>query len=131
MLGQLNPYKKTNRNFKFELMNKNFFLKNTICRYTRQILKLVQYILGIYNIKLYGGSEMTKRTLVPEAAGKLQRFKMEVAEDMALDNIESRKVDMGDVPSNIVNKIKNSGNVGGEMVKRMVEAAEKNMVDNK
>ena len=73
---------------------------------------------------------MTKRTLVPEAAGKLEKFKMEVAQDMAIDNIESRNAYIGDVPSGIVNKIKNSGNVGGEMVKRMVEAAEKNMVNN-
>lgn len=72
---------------------------------------------------------MTKRTLVPEAMGKLEKFKMEVAQDMGLDNIESKNVYMGDVPSNAVNKIKNSGNVGGEMVKRMIEAAEKNMVD--
>ncbi len=72
---------------------------------------------------------MTRRTLVPGAAGKLEKFKMEVAEDMALDNIASRNVDMGDVPSNEVNRIRNSGNVGGEMVRRMVEAAEKNMVN--
>jgi len=74
---------------------------------------------------------MTRRTLVPEAAGKLEKFKIEVAQDMAIDNIASRNVYMGDVPSNTVNKIKNSGNVGGEMVKRMVEAAEKNMINNK
>ncbi|MCB2294441.1 alpha/beta-type small acid-soluble spore protein [Clostridium algoriphilum] len=73
---------------------------------------------------------MSRRTLVPEAMGKLEKFKMEVASDMSLDNVESNNVYMGDVPSNIVNKIKNSGNVGGEMVRRMVEAAEKNMVDN-
>ncbi|GCD10934.1 alpha/beta-type small acid-soluble spore protein [Clostridium tagluense] len=73
---------------------------------------------------------MTKRTLVPEAMGKLEKFKMEVAEDMGLGDIENKSVYMGDVPSGIVNKIKNSGNVGGEMVRRMVEAAEKNMVDN-
>ena len=73
---------------------------------------------------------MARRTLVPGAAGKLEKFKMEVAEDMGLDNVANRNVDMGDVPGNIVNKIKNSGNVGGEMVRRMVEAAEKNMVDN-
>lgn len=72
---------------------------------------------------------MSRRTLVPEAMGKLEKFKMEVANDMGLDNIESRNAYMGDVPSNVVNKIKNSGNVGGEMVRRMVEAAEKNMVD--
>jgi small acid-soluble spore protein D (minor alpha/beta-type SASP) len=73
---------------------------------------------------------MTKRALVPQAEGKLERFKMEVAEDMALDNIASKSVSMGDVPSNTVNKIKNSGNIGGEMVRRMVESAEKNMIDN-
>ncbi|MFT5873200.1 MAG: small acid-soluble spore protein D (minor alpha/beta-type SASP) [Clostridium sp.] len=73
---------------------------------------------------------MTKRTLVPEAAGKLEKFKMEVAEDMALENFQSKNVYMGDVTSNAVSKIRNSGNVGGEMVKRMVAAAEKNMVDN-
>ena len=72
---------------------------------------------------------MSKRTLVPESLAKMERFKMEVAEDMGLNNIESKNVYMGDVPSNSVNKIKNSGNVGGEMVKRMIEAAEKNMVD--
>jgi len=74
---------------------------------------------------------MARRTLVPEAAGKLEKFKIEVAQDMAIDSIASRNVYMGDVPSNTVNRIKNSGNVGGEMVKRMVEAAEKNMVNNK
>ncbi|MBZ9687036.1 alpha/beta-type small acid-soluble spore protein [Clostridium estertheticum] len=74
---------------------------------------------------------MTKRILVPGSVGKLEKFKMEVAEDMGLGDIESKNAYMGDVPSGVVNKIKNSGNVGGEMVRRMVEAAEKNMVDNK
>ena len=73
---------------------------------------------------------MSKRTLVPEAMGKLEKFKMEVAEDMGLSNVESKNVYMGDIPSQTVSKIKNSGNIGGEMVRRMVEAAEKNMVDN-
>jgi small acid-soluble spore protein D (minor alpha/beta-type SASP) len=72
---------------------------------------------------------MTRRPLVPYTEGKLEKFKMEVTEDMAFDNIASTGVNMGDVPSGMVNKIKNSGNVGGEMVRRMVEAAEKNMVD--
>ncbi|MBK5242895.1 alpha/beta-type small acid-soluble spore protein [Clostridium sp.] len=73
---------------------------------------------------------MTRRPLVPYTEGKLEKFKMEVTEDMAFDNIAGNNVNMGDVPSNMVNKIKNSGNVGGEMVRRMVEAAEKNMVDD-
>lgn len=73
---------------------------------------------------------MSKRTLVPEAMGKLEKFKMEVAEDMGLNNVQNKNVNMADMPSQTVNKIKNSGNIGGEMVRRMVEAAEKNMVDN-
>ncbi|MCJ7689334.1 MAG: alpha/beta-type small acid-soluble spore protein [Clostridiaceae bacterium] len=73
---------------------------------------------------------MTRRPLVPYTEGKLEKFKMEVTEDMALDNIASKNEYMGDVPSNMVNKIKNSGNVGGEMVRRMVASAEKNMVDD-
>jgi small acid-soluble spore protein D (minor alpha/beta-type SASP) len=75
---------------------------------------------------------LSKRTLVPSAEGKLDRFKMEVAEDMGIDSFfDGKSPYMGDVPSNAVNKIKNSGNVGGEMVKRMIEAAERNMVDHK
>jgi small acid-soluble spore protein D (minor alpha/beta-type SASP) len=73
---------------------------------------------------------MTKRPLIPAAKENLEKFKMEVAEDMGLDNIESKYIYMGNVPSNIVNKIKNSGNIGGEMVKRMIEASEKNMIDH-
>jgi len=73
---------------------------------------------------------MTRRALVPGASGKLEKFKMEVAQDMAVENISSRNISMGDVPSNEVNRIRNSGNIGGEMVRRMVEAAEKNMINN-
>ena len=72
---------------------------------------------------------MSRRVLVPEAMSKLEKFKMEVANDMSLENIDNKNVYMGDVPSNLVNQMRNSGNVGGEMVRRMVEAAEKNMVD--
>lgn len=70
---------------------------------------------------------MTKRPLIPAAAGELEKFKIEVAKDMALENIESKNQYMGDVPSGVVSKIKNSGNVGGEMVKRMVETFEKDI----
>jgi small acid-soluble spore protein D (minor alpha/beta-type SASP) len=73
---------------------------------------------------------MAIRILVPGSVGKLEKFKMEVAEDMGLFNNESKNAYTGEVPSGNVNNIKNSGNVGGEMVRRMVEAAEKNMVDN-
>lgn len=74
---------------------------------------------------------MSKRPLIPGAEGKLEKFKMEVAKDMSVENNMKKHENMGDVPSSMVNKIKNSGNVGGEMVKRMVEAAEKDMVKHK
>jgi len=73
---------------------------------------------------------MSKRPLVPKAEAGLEKFKMEVARDMSIENkIQNR--DMGDIPSSVASKMKNSGNVGGEMVKRMVEAAEKNMAGDK
>lgn len=65
---------------------------------------------------------MSKKPLVPSAEGKLDKFKVEVAKDMALENVMNRKQFGND---------KNSGNVGGEMVKRMVKAAEENMTGGK
>ncbi len=65
---------------------------------------------------------MSKKPLIPSSEGKLDKFKIEVAKDMAVENVMNKKQFGVD---------KNSGNVGGEMVKRMVKAAEKNMVDNK
>jgi len=72
---------------------------------------------------------MTKRPLVPSAAGELEKFKTEVATDMALENIETKNQYMGNVPNSMTSKITNSGNVGGEMVKRMVASFEKNIAD--
>ncbi len=71
---------------------------------------------------------MSNKPLVPTAEAGLDRFKMEVARDMSMENKLTAQVDMADMPSAAINKIKNSGNVGGEMVRRMVEAAEKNMI---
>ncbi|NMM63976.1 small, acid-soluble spore protein, alpha/beta type [Clostridium sp. P21] len=65
---------------------------------------------------------MSKKPLIPSAEGKLDKFKVEVAKDMALENVMSRKQFGSD---------KNSGNVGGGMVKRMVKAAEENMKGSK
>lgn len=69
---------------------------------------------------------MSKKPLVPKAEAGLEKFKMEVAHDMSIEN-KLKKQDLGNLPNSIVSKITNSGNIGGEMVKRMVEAAEKNM----
>lgn len=73
---------------------------------------------------------MSKRPLVPRAEAGLEKFKMEVAQDMSLEN-KLNKQNLGNLPNSVVSKITNSGNIGGEMVKRMVEAAEKNMAEKK
>lgn len=57
------------------------------------------------------------KTLVPTAKQGLQNFKNEVASELGVPFKEYN----GDLTS------KQCGSVGGEMVKRMVEAYEKNM----
>lgn len=47
---------------------------------------------------------MTKRTLLPQAEGKFERFKMEVASDTGLDNIDHTNEHIGDIPSSTVEK---------------------------
>lgn len=61
---------------------------------------------------------------------KLDNLKQEVVKDLHVEDTLNQNIYMGDIPSNMVNKIKNSGNVGGEMVKRMIETAEKNLAQN-
>jgi len=59
------------------------------------------------------------RTLIPEAKNGLNRFKMEVANEIGLRNYD--QIDKGDLPS------RENGRVGGEMVRRMVETYERNL----
>ena len=66
---------------------------------------------------------MTKRPLVPEKEGELDKFKMEVAHELNL----ARDLDS----DSIGKKIGTAGNVGGEMVKRMIEEGEKKLIDKK
>ena len=56
------------------------------------------------------------RTLIPEAKYGLDKFKLEVASDIGIDNYDN--IDKGDLTS------RQNGSVGGEMVKRMVEEYE-------
>lgn len=72
-----------------------------------------------------------RRNLVPEASAGLNRFKMEVAQEMGLDAFENRNISMADTPTNVVGRMKNAGNVGGEMVKRMVASFEQQLIDKK
>lgn len=56
------------------------------------------------------------RTLVPAARHGLDRFKVEVASELGINNYES--IDKGNLTS------RENGSVGGEMVKRMIESYE-------
>jgi len=58
------------------------------------------------------------RVLVPEAKAGLNRFKMEAAREVGVNLTEGYN---GDLTS------RENGSVGGQMVKKMVEAYEKNL----
>lgn len=66
------------------------------------------------------------RILVPSAKGKLDEFKMEVARDMA---IEYKNFQDNSSHKSVGEKIATSGNIGGEMVKRMIAEQEKKLID--
>lgn len=74
---------------------------------------------------------MSRRPVVPEAESKLDKFKTEVAKDMGLEEQTTEHEYMGDIPSKIVGKMANAGNVGGEMVKRMIASVEQQMINKK
>ncbi len=58
------------------------------------------------------------KTMVPENKAALDRFKMEAASEVGVNLKEGYN---GDLTS------KQAGSVGGQMVKKMIESAEKNM----
>jgi len=58
------------------------------------------------------------RVLVPEAKAGLDRFKMEAAQEVGVNLKEGYN---GDLTS------REAGSIGGQMVKKMVEAYEKNL----
>jgi hypothetical protein len=60
------------------------------------------------------------RALVPEAQAGLDQFKYEIASEIGLANYAT--IDKGNLTS------RENGYVGGLMVKRMVEAYERNLV---
>ena len=61
---------------------------------------------------------MAKKTMFPEAKTALERFKMEAAGEVGVNLKDGYN---GDLTS------KQAGSVGGQMVKKMIEHAEKNM----
>ena len=58
------------------------------------------------------------KTMVPEAKAALDKFKMEAASEVGVNLKDGYN---GDLTS------KQAGSVGGQMVKKMIESAEKNM----
>ncbi len=65
-------------------------------------------------------SKSNNRNAVPQAKGALDRFKYEVASELGVPLKEGYN---GDLTS------KQNGSVGGYMVKKMIEAQEKQMAD--
>lgn len=63
-------------------------------------------------------SNRNNRVLVPQAKAGLDKFKMEAAREVGVSLKEGYN---GDLTS------RENGSVGGQMVKRMVEAYEKNL----
>lgn len=61
---------------------------------------------------------MANKSLVPEAKEGLNRFKMEAANEVGVNLKQGYN---GDLTS------REAGSIGGEMVKRMIAYAEKNM----
>ena len=58
------------------------------------------------------------KTMVPEAKAALDKFKMEAASEVGVNLKQGYN---GDLTS------KQAGSVGGQMVKKMIETAERNM----
>ena len=60
----------------------------------------------------------SSKTLVPEAKASLEKFKYEVASEVGVNLKDGYN---GDLTS------KDAGKIGGQMVKKMIEQAERNM----
>lgn len=59
------------------------------------------------------------RIVVPEARQALDQLKLEIANELGINNYQN--IDKGDLPSRV------NGYVGGYMVKRLVESAQNQM----
>ncbi len=61
------------------------------------------------------------RIVVPEARQALDQLKLEIANELGIDNYNN--IDKGNLPSRV------NGYVGGYMVKRLVETAQNQMAN--
>lgn len=62
-----------------------------------------------------------KKILVPEARQALEQLKLEIANELGVNNYNS--IDKGELPSRV------NGYVGGYMVKKLVETAQNQMAN--
>ena len=78
---------------------------------------------------------MSNKPVVPEAKEKLNKFKMEVAHELNMENQTkeySKNIEYkGNMPSKVAGKMAGAGNLGGQMVKEMIASIEKKMVNKK
>lgn len=73
---------------------------------------------------------MSNRPAVPEAKIALNQFKMEIAHELGIEDQTAEHGYLGDITAKQAGEMGNTrgGNIGGEMVRRMIELAEKNMI---
>lgn len=73
---------------------------------------------------------MSNRPVVPEAQIALQQFKMEIANELGIEDQIVEHGYLGNISAKEAGEMggKRGGNIGGEMVKRMIEQAERNMI---
>ena len=74
------------------------------------------FIMDLINVR--GEITMARKTLVPQAKAGLEKFKMEAAAEVGVNLSNGYN---GDLTS------KQSGSIGGQMVKKMIEAYENGM----
>ncbi|WP_105615739.1 alpha/beta-type small acid-soluble spore protein [Vallitalea okinawensis] len=69
---------------------------------------------------------MSKRPLIPNAEGALAKFKMEIANELGIANTQEMS-NITDEPQHVNQQVQSGGNIGGQMVKRMIERVEREM----
>lgn len=76
---------------------------------------------------------MSKKPIEPDAQDELNKMKMEVAQELGVNVHNNPKNNyLGNLPSKdagMMGQIENAGNVGGEMVRRMIEESERRLAE--
>ncbi len=73
-----------------------------------------------------GIDNMANRPVIPQAEGALNRFRMEIAKELGIpDGLTESRTGY----NNLNSKIHKGGNIGGEMVRRMIQYVEEEMAE--